>query len=517
MKKRILSFLLVLVMLMSTLIGCTQSSGNLEGSKSPQGSQDPAPVTVNKDKLTLFINADVSSFDPTLSSSSASQIVTSQIYDPLVFVNGKHEVENRLAEKYSVSEDNLVYTFEIKKGVKFHNGEELKADDVVFSIERVMESPFFFSMVESVDRAEAVDDYTVKIYMKDVNAPFIDSLSYIMIFNRKAVEEAGDSYSDNPVGTGPYKYVSYEAGVDVKLTRFEDYYRGPARVKDVTYRIIPDRNTATISLRTGEIDAGPFALSAYDSVVNEANLVTQEWSSNVVNYLAVNHEVAPFDNKLVRQALNYAIDREYIVDVATEGHATLSTIMLPEVVFGFSDQINQTYTYDPEKAKELLKEAGITTPMNVGTITMADDVNKGIAEALQQCLADVGLTADIEVLEMNKYFDETDSGNYEICLNAIALTMDADSYAPLYAADQINGLNTARYNNPQVEELFAQARSTLNTEERLKKYAEAYNKINDDAVYVPIYMTKSVFAYNKNLKIDNIYPSIQFAYEMHWD
>lgn len=506
--KRYATLLLVLSMVLA-LVACG-------GKNSPAGTTDDITA---RDDVVLSLNADPQTFDPVSTSASSAITVMMQIYDTLIHVNNDFEVEPRLAEAYTISDDGTTYTFELAKNVKFHNGETMTPEDVVFSINRALESPYTAFYVDSVDSVEAVGDNSVAIHLGTPDASFLEKLQIIMIVNEKAVNEAGAEYANNPVGTGPYKFKEYKPGVEVSLTRFDDYYRGAARIKDVTYKVITDINTATVNLRTGNVDAGSFAKTAYDAVKNEPNLTVVDWNANSIYYFAVNHEVAPFNNRLVRQALNYAIDREYVAtaDVETSGLTNITSVMLPPTVFGYSDDLDQTYVYDPAKAKELLEQAGIETPIDIGTIKIPEGDGKDAAQALQQCLAEIGLNTKIEMLELNKFFDETDFGDYEIAWCQISLLRDADSYSAIFTSNQIDGLNTARYNNPEVDELFTRAKAETDSNERLKLYTEVFNIINEDAVYIPLYVPTNVFAYNKDLKIDVIGQSIQFVYDMHWN
>ncbi len=492
-------------------------AGVFAGCKGDNSSGGGDGASAEREDIVISLNSDPKTFDQVSTSTSSANTVMFQIYDSLIHLDKDFNVESRLAESYKVSDDEKTYTFKLAEGVKFHNGEILTAGDVVYSIERAQASPYTSAYVDSVDYAEAIDDSTVAIHLTDVDASFLEKLQIIMIVNEKTVEEAGKSYADNPVGTGPYKFVSYKAGVEVKLTRFDDYYRGAARIKDVDYKIITDDNTATVNLRTGDVDAGSFARASYDEVLNEPNLTVADWNANSIYYFAVNNEVAPFDDPLVRQALNYAVDREYIAEVETNGLSEIASVMLPPSVFGYSDEINQNYTYDPDKARELLKEAGIKTPMNIGTIKIPEGDGKNAAEALQQCLSEVGLEVDIEMLEQNKFYDETDFGDYEIAWCQISLLRDADSYSILFTQDQIDGMNTARYSDSEVDALFAKAKATTDQKERLKLYAEVFNKIGEDAPYIPVYVPTNIYAYNKNLKIDVLEQSVQFVYDMHWN
>ncbi len=517
MKKKLLSLVLACCMLALFVAGCT-TKDNGPGTPDDTAADPSAsePAAKPKDSVTLVISGDPQSFDPTKTAMGGNLAVTYQIYDALFQLKNDHSLENRLAQNYTVAEDGMTYSFELVQGVKFHNGEELKAGDVVFTIHHYKDSAFSQRYVSAIESVTATGDYTFEIKTIAPTATFLTDLANVGIMNQKAVTEGGEAYSDNPVGTGPYQFVKYQPGVQIELTRFDDYYRGPASIKDVIYRVITDDNTATVSLRTGEVDAGSFALTSYDEVVSDPNLVAHEWLSTGIVYFTMNHEVAPFDNKLVRQALNYAVDRDFILQTDAEGFGLATGEMLPESAFGYSDKIDRTYTYDPEKAKELLQEAGITTPMDIGTIKIPDGWGKTAAEVFMECLADVGLNVTIESLEMNKFFDDVDFGDYQIAITNWGAS-DADGNSPLYTSDQIDGLNSARYNNPRVDELFAQGKATLDSDARLDIYAELYNIINEDAVYIPLYVQSEQYAHNKDLKVDVCQVTFQSVYDMSWE
>lgn len=516
MKKKLFSLALVCCMLTLLVAGCTGTDNN---SGTPGDAGDPSAAgssEKSKDSVTLVITGDPQSFDPTKTAMGGNLAVTYQIYDALFQVKNDHSLENRLAQSYTVSEDGMTYSFELVHGVKFHNGDELKSSDVVFTINHFKDSAFSQRYVSAVESVTATGDYTFEIKTIAPTATFLTDLSNVGIMSEKAVTEGGESYSDSPVGAGPYQFVKYQPGVQIELTRFDDYYRGPASIKDVIYRVMTDENTATVSLRTGEIDAGTFALTSYDEIVSDPNLVAHEWLSTAVVFFTVNHEAAPFDNKLVRQALNYAVDRDFILQADAEGFGLVAGEMLSESTFGYSDKIDRTYTYDPEKAKALLAEAGITTPMDIGTIKLPDGWGKSAAEVFMECLADIGLNVTIESLEMNKYFDDVDFGNYEIAITNWG-ALDADGNSPCYTSDQINGLNSARYTNPTVDELFAKGKATLDPSARLDIYAELYNIINEDAVYIPLYVQSYQYAHNKDLKVEISQLNHQGVYDMSWE
>ena len=155
-------------------------------------------------------------------------------------------IEPRLAESWTIEDGGLTYIFHLKQGVKFHNGEELKASDVVFSYNYAKESPFTASFGALFESVEAVDEYTVKVTLASPFAPFLSNVAGAMIHSEKAVNDGGDNYGLNPVGTGPFKFVSYELGQRVTFERFEEYHQGPAALKTIVYKIVADTNTALV-------------------------------------------------------------------------------------------------------------------------------------------------------------------------------------------------------------------------------------------------------------------------------
>ena len=510
MKKKLLSLILACCMLALFAAGCSTDPAATEPSTSDETAEEP------KDSVTLVISGDPQSFDPTKTAMGGNLSVTYQIYDALFQLKNDYSLENRLAQSYTVAEDGMTYSFELVHGVKFHNGDELKASDVVFTINYFKDSAFSQRYVSAVESVTATGDYTFEIKTIAPTATFLTDLTNVGIMSEKAVTEGGENYSDNPVGTGPYQFVEYQPGVQIELTRFDDYYRGPASIKDVIYRVITDENTATVSLRTGEVDAGSFALTSYDEIVSDPNLVAHEWLGTGIVYFTMNHEVAPFDNKLVRQAMNYAVDRDFILQADAEGLGWQPEKCCLKAHLAIRIKSTRRAISESEKAKSLLEEAGITTPMDIGTIKIPDGWGQAAAEVFMECLADIGLNVTIESLEMNKFYDDVDFGNYEIAITNWGAS-DADGNSPIYTSDQIDGLNSARYNNPRVDELFAQGKATLDSDARLDIYAEVYNIINEDAVYIPLYVQSVQYAHNKDLKVDVSQVTHQSVYDMSWE
>ncbi len=507
MKRRIICTLLATVMALALLAGCaptatTTTAPSTQGGTSTSGATTTPPTTTEpakpaREHLNTFISANPASLDPSRWASGAEHTINIQICDPLCYLDGD-EVTMLLAESYDVSADSLTYTFHLRKGVKFHNGEEFKANDVVFTIERDMESPYMASYTAQIESVTAVDDYTVDIRLKAPYAPFLLSVNSLLIVNEKAVTEAGESYGEHPIGTGPYKFVSFEPSNKIELTRFDDYFRGPAAIKDVTVKILTDPTTSTIGLQTGELDIGDFSLSSYDEVV-ASGLQIHQWKADVIYFVTMNTEVAPFDNKLVRQAIGYAADKEFMVEVAASGFAAVSNTMIPPTVFGHSDNVTPKYETNKEKAKQLLIDAGLTLPYDIGTIKVIDGQFKQIAEILMQDLNEIGLKVEIEMLEQNKYLEDVFGGNYSMGVISLGMPGDADKYQLLFKSENINGINMARYNNPTVDDLFVQGASILDADKRLEIYKQIQDILSEDMPYVPVYVPELVFAYSQDV------------------
>ncbi len=501
MKKRLICGLLAAAMIVALAAGCTQGGG-----------------AAKRDDIKMFINGDISTLDPANSGTIVNAQVMIDIYDCLYKAHPDHSVEPWLAESYTVSDDSLTYTFKLNKGVKFHNGDELKASDVVFTFNRAMTSPYQMSAVDQIESVSASDDYTVVFKLKNIYAPFMEiSICNTPICSERAVTEGGDAYGEKPVGTGPYKFVKHEAASLVTLTRFDDYFKGPAAIKDVTYRVIVDSNTSTVAVQNGEIDFGAFLPTAYENIKSDEKLNLYEGMGGHFYYVMMNNEVAPFDNIKVRQAINYAIDRDFILDACLDGLGNPTSTILAPAVFGYSPDVKQ-YEYNVEKAKQLLAEAGVQTPYDAGTFkTIGAGSFVTIATVMQGFLHEIGIEVEVEQLEQNAYIEQLLVGDFGLGVMGIDCGLDADAYGDLFKPEQMDGGNNmGRYQNPEVTELFAQGRATLDPDERLAIYKEVFNIVGEEAAYAPLFNAIRMFAYSKDLEISEITPMYVRAYDMKW-
>lgn len=509
--KKLVSILLVLSLVLGMgLAGC--SSEKQEEPKTEESEEKKESV---REDVVIGLSSDMTTFNPLNSATKSDDSVIQQIYDPLYFYDDERNEIPRLAERYEVASDGLTYTFYLKKGVMFQNGEELKASDVVFTIEKAKESAYASGYVDQIDKAEAIDDYTVEMKLAAPFAPFFEQICYLYILNEKAVTEAGDDYEMNPVGTGSYKLVNYEEGNKVELTRFDDCYKGKADIKDVTFRLITDTNTADVALESGELDFGEVSEASVASAKEAGELNLEQVSDGSVTYVIMNTTQAPYDNKLVRQAINYAIDRDFMVESATEGIATATSLMIMPSMFGYTDD-TKLYEYNPEKAKELLKKSGVELPLKIGKIQCWEGHYKTVAEVLQSNLADVGIEAEVEQIEKNTFLEKAFAGEYEIGIMGFIFGGDANACGAAYTSDGLEAFNMARWTSPEVDKLFEEARNIVDADKRKELYKQIFDIVQEEALYAPVLNRMVTYGYSKDLTVDDIDMNAVLVSDMHW-
>lgn len=513
MNKKVISLILVFGLVLGVFFGCADTKSNSENEESNNG--DGVSIKDRRDDVILVLETDIATLDPQMSASGADLDVFINIYNSLIDIDENGDFIGELAEYWEISDDELVYTFYIREDVKFHNGEELKASDVVFSFNRGKSSPYLEGQLLAIKDVVAIDDCTVRINLNYAYAPFLLSLyDQMQILNENAVLEAGDLYGEQPIGTGPYKFVSHSIGNEVVLERFDDYYKGPAPIKNVTFKIITDSNTALIALETGDVDfTYKIPMISVPSIKENKDIQTYEIDTIRLLYVLMNTETEPFNDIKLRQALNYAIDKLTIVQVAEEGMGEVTESIFSSDIFGYSEI--KGYDYNPEKAKKLIKEAGYEDGLTISFKTM-DGVYKKAAEIIQENLRNIGVTVNIEVEEKNAYIQDLVSGNYEIGNIGVSVGKDADQYSIIFMSGE--QANFSKYSNPELDQLFSEGRETTQNNERIKIYKEVAQFISDEAIIVPLYYPKVICASQKGLKVGYIDPQEHTKiYEMYWE
>ncbi len=461
--------------------------------------------------LDISIGADPESLDPAEANSSPAATVMLHALEGLFDMTPEGEIVPELAEGYEVSDDGLQYDIHLREGIEFHDGAYFDAEAVKFNLERILEeeAPFSF-LIDEVENIEVIDDYTVRLETEEPFAPLMAHLSheFLSMVSPRAAEEYGEELSVNPVGTGPFEFVEWTRGEEVILERNEDYWGDNAHLDTLIFHIVPEDSTRVVQVETGEVDATmfvpPHEMERLEGV--EGVDVVQQSSLRTI-YIGMNHQKEPLDDSRVRRALNYAVDNEAIVEQVMEGAGRPSDAPISPDIFGYSGQ--EVYDYDPEKAQELLAEAGyedgfeVTFHHPVGRYMM----DETIAQAVESQLADVGIDIELQTLEWATYLEFMDvppeESEHELfMLGWGTVTGDADYglYALLHSDEWVPyGNNRAYADYPEVDERLDEARVSTDTEHREELYTEAIEEIWENAPWIFLHSEVQINAVNEDV------------------
>jgi len=427
------------------------------------------------------------------------------VYDGLVrYKDGTLEVEPALATGWEISEDGTVYTFTLRQGVTFHDGSAFDAAAVKFNFDRMLNEDhpyhdtgpfplaFFFSAVQST---EVVDDMTVRFTLNAPYAPFLSNLAYPtgLIVSPAAVMEHGDEFGRNPSGTGAFTFVEWRSNEAVVIEANPDYWDGAPDLQAVVFRPITDANTRTAEMLAGGIDlmveVPPVALSEFQG---DAYTVHEQAGPHVW-FLILNAKEGPFADVRVRQAANYAVNKEALVNEVLEGTAEVAAGPTPPAFAWAYNEDLQPYPYDPDRARELIAEAGVegaelTFYVTEGGSGMLDPVAMGTA--IQADLEAVGFDVKIETYEWNTFLGRVNPGlEGKADMAEMAwMTNDPDTlpFLALRTAawpDQ-GGFNSGYYSNPEVDRLLEAARVATDQDDRAALYKEMQEIVQEDAPWV---------------------------------
>ena len=410
-----------------------------------------------------------------------------------------------IAEDYTVSEDRLTYTFTLREGVKFHNGDTVTAEDVVYSINRVTAAAEAdivpVEAFSAIQKTEAIDEGTVVITIAEPSNEF---LSYLTT----AVIPADYTQQDTaPVGTGPFKFVSRSAQDAIVLEKFDEYWGTPAYLDKVTLKISENSDSLMMSLQSGAIDLCNH-LPTTQAAQLGADFHVEEGAMSLVQALYLNNAVAPFDNELVRQALCYAVDRQQIIDLAFDGYGSpVGSSMYPTLSKYFDDSITDYYTRDVEKAKALLAQAGYPDGFDM-TMTVPSNYvqHMDTAEVLAQQFAEIGVNAVIEPVEWESWVSDVYVGRQfqSTVVGVDAANMTARAMLERFTSTY--GKNFINYNNADYDALFAQVLTTYDDAEQVALYKQMERNLAEHAANVYIQAPSDLVAVRNGLEGLQFYP-----------
>lgn len=468
-----------------------------------------APSATMEDGTLIVAVPDAPSYmDPQVQASIATYRVTTQIFDRLVSLDTDMNLVPGLAESWDV-EDDTTTVFHLRKGVKFHNGEELTAEDVKYSLERCIASSGVNYNYLIISDIIIVDDYTVKIVTSE---PFNALLYRLTLDAASIISKKADTnpeeFNKHPVGAGPFKFVSWEMGGDVVLEANEDYYKGAPAIKKLIFRQIPEALNRSIGLETGEVDlAYDLAITDLEMLEGNDDITVKTVPSTTVWYLGFNVQKQPLDNLLVRQAVAYGLNKQDVIDIVYNGVASPThNTMLTSGLFGYAPD-TVTYDYNVEKAKEILSEAGYPDGFSTTLWCSDSQVMRDIAVVVQEQLRLIGITAEIKTVEAGNYYAATGEGQQDMFILS-KTSIDPDSMLrAMYHTDAFGPSgNRSFWADPEVDQKLDEASTTTDQDKSKQLYAEVQTIVAEQVPLIPIMIENLNAGMQSNVKGFELYP-----------
>ncbi|HEY8393939.1 MAG TPA: ABC transporter substrate-binding protein [Thermaerobacter sp.] len=460
--------------------------------------------------ITIGINADPPNLDPAQSSALVDRYVQNSIFDKLYELDEQLQVVPELAEDMpEISEDGKVYTIRLRQGVKFHDGTPVNADAVVFNLQRYLDPDSArYSELSAVERVEKVDEYTVRIVLKQPYSPLLYTLTDRagMIASPKAIQEKGDQFAQHPVGSGPFKFESRTKGDQIVLVKNPDYWReGLPKADRIVWKVVTDDNVKVVNLKAGQLDIiDTVPAQSVNELRSSANLKVEIGPGLGFQGIYLNTTRPPFDNPDLRRAVDLAVDREALVrvvfqDTADPGYGPFPPGSPAAAASGEPPERNL------DEVRRLLAKAGHPDGFRFTLKTAASPVTQQVAQALKNMLAEAGIEMEIQQVEFGSLLDDTDNGNYEAAALGWSGRPDPDGniYPWLYTG---GSQNDSRYSNPDVDRLLDRARQVLDMNQRVELYRQALEIVHRDAPYIYLYYPKNVRAYSAAVKGFVLYP-----------
>ena len=495
MKKKILALVLLGALLSTVLSGC--GGGSAEQPKIDRASTNEMNVGIAQDLD--------DSLDPHKAVAAGTKEVMFNVFEGLVKPTSTGDLTPAVAEKYEISEDRLTYTFTLREGVQFHNGDTVTAEDVIYSINRCATATdtgvVLVEALSVIQKLEALDEKTVAITITEPSNEFV---SYLTL----AILPADYTEQDTkPVGTGPFKFVSRTAQDSIVMEKFAEYWGTPAYLDKVTFKIIENADSILMSLQSGAVDMFSH-LTSYqvDQLGEEFQVV--EGTMNLVQALYLNNAVAPFDDVRVRQALCYAVDKQGIIDLAFDGYGSpIGSSMYPAFGKYFDDSLTNHYAYNVEKAKQLLAEAGYADGFTM-TITAPSNYQPHVdtAQVIAEQLKAVCVTAEIQLVEWGTWVSDVYGGrNFQSTVVGFdASTMTARALLERWTSDYAK--NMINYNSAEYDQLFKQALESYDDAEQTAIYKQMAKNLTENAANVYIQDMADLVALRNGLEGVVFYP-----------
>jgi len=511
MKRKYLAIMLTGVLVLSAVLtGC--------GSSSTTATKTATPKTI------IFSQgADPRGLDPAFVDDGESAKVMCNIYEGLVkYKDGSTDIEPSLATDWKISTDGKEYTFNLRKNVKFQDGTPFNADAVVFNVERQIppkateDMPYASFTYGPVVKIEKISDSSVKFTLKSKYTPFLANLAMTLaapVLSPTAVAKYKGKLMENPVGTGPYTFVSWDKNQSLKLKRNDSYWGVKPKADNVVFKFTKENSVRASDLMTGGTDIIDGVDPNDIAKLKSSNMKIYQADGMNINYMAFNCSRAPFNDPKLREAISHAINRDELVKYLYQGYASVANSPLPSFIPGY-DKTVQPYNYDVAKAKQLLKDAG-KSDLKIKIITYSNPRpynsvgGQKLAESVQNYLAKIGVTATIDSYNWTDYKTKVANGEGDLFFYGwTGDNGDADNFLSLFDSHEIKStLNSAKYSNPAVDALLVQGRSLPNGAARDKVYQELQQIVSKDAAWLPLSHSQVLAAYSPKVTGFSVHPT----------
>ena len=538
---------LILALVMVLLVGCggaaetkTEAPAAAESSQATETKTEaPAAAESGRTDINLALNQVVETLNPYSTTSLIDYQVHYQVYEGLFFYTDAGEFLPRVAKEFTVDETGTKYTVTLNDGVKFHNGKDVTAEDVAWSLNFMARDGEYVarrSTVSAFADAVAVDDKTVEITTSQPGASFMAALSNNCAILSKeeflAAEAAGTLGVEwVPMGTGPYVITTYSPDTSIVMEAFPEYYRGEAAIKTVNYQVLLDNNSTAIAFEAGDLDFISVPTAAWSGISSNSDYNTYLSPTTHCSYFIVNtNKEGPLADPLVRQALAYGMDREAMVYVAYDGIADVAnSVFNPNTVFGghTNEELEAagipTYEYNPEKAMELLAEAGYANGVDIGTILCINGSYwEKMSTVFQDNMKDIGVTVAIELADSAACRARRAEGDYDLATTGTSIVIegsDIHRLARFVSEEDKKAGNTTDLNlsNQELEDLLQKAMVTMDQDERRDVYLEVIRELNEELPFLFTFHKATPYAYAGDLTAENIFTGGYFVYDMAWN
>ena len=478
--------------------------------------------SVQKDPRTvvMVIESSPLNLDPRIGTDAQSERIGSLIFDSLLRRDESSNLHPWLAERWDVT-DPLTYIFYLRKDVRFHNGQPLTAQDVVYTFESLLSGQIkslktsSFNYLESI---QARDDFTVVFRLKEARASFLWNMTQGAI--GIVPNGATDELAVKPIGTGPFRFVSAALDEHVILERNNDAWGEKARIEKVEFKVVPDATTRALEIRKGAADIALNSLTAdmVESLRKEPNLKVYQEPGISYQYIAFNLE-SPKLPVAVRQAIAYGIDREPLIRYLWQNSVQPASSILPAQHWAYSSD-TQSYSHDPEKAKGILDRAGFTPGLDGVRLrlqmkTSTDQTGRELAAVLQEQLRLIGIELDIRSFEFATFYADIVRGSFEMySLRWAAGNDDPDIFDYAFHSTKIppSGANRGRYKNVEVDRLIEEARSSSDQTLRKANYARVQQILNEELPYIHLWYMDNVCVYSSRLSNLHLFPTGNYEF-----